>query len=329
MLNFSSIGHSCQKIEFFFQLWLFQPKKKKSKNDNQLANIKEIALKTNLSIKQVKYWFDFKRFHLKSKKLHSKALKTLLNECKKNQKPNEQTLNKLASELNLTLKHIKKWFKKERKCYIIYLNGDKYYGYMKDGQHSGKGIYYNKNGNIQYNGEWKDGKLNGCGIEYFTQNDTYVGEFKDGKRNGKGTFIFSDGSKYLGDWLNEKRHGKGCFISADGSKYIGDYLNDKRDGEGIEYYSNGDIFFKGLWKKGHKNGYGIEYFNSFPFKGDLYKGEFKDGKRSGKGTFIKANGCKYVGNWSNNKRNGNGIYYNANGLVEYDGDWINGKPLKK
>ena len=71
---------------------------------------------------------------------------------------------------------------------IRYYNNVKIYeGEFKDGKYDGKGIDYYINGTKIYEGEFKDGKYDGKGIKYY-DNDTkeYEGEFKDGDYNGKG-----------------------------------------------------------------------------------------------------------------------------------------------
>ena len=40
--------------------------------------------------------------------------------------------------------------------------------------------------------------------------------------------------------------------------------------------------------------------------GDKYDGEYKDGKRNGKGTYTFADGDKYDGEWKDDKGNGLG-----------------------
>jgi hypothetical protein len=42
--------------------------------------------------------------------------------------------------------------------------------------------------------------------------------------------------------------------------------------------------------------------------GDVYKGEYKDGKYFGKGEFLMSNGDKFLGNWIDGLKNGQGIY---------------------
>ena len=59
-------------------------------------------------------------------------------------------------------------------------------------------------------------------------------------------------------------------------------------------------------------------------KGDLYVGEFKDGKQHGQGTYTTANGDKYVGEFKYGKSHGQGTLTYANG-DKYVGEWKDGK----
>ena len=51
----------------------------------------------------------------------------------------------------------------------------------------------------------------------------------------------------------------------------------------------------------------------------IYTGEYRDGKRDGRGTYIAASGERYDGSWKDNHRNGQGI------LVRTDGSRIEGQ----
>lgn len=55
-----------------------------------------------------------------------------------------------------------------------------------------------------------------------------------------------------------------------------------------------------------------------------YSGNFKDGLRHGKGTFISANGEKYVGDWEYGNMTGNGTLTGANGF-KYVGEFVENK----
>lgn len=94
------------------------------------------------------------------------------------------------------------------------------------------------------------------------------------------------------------------------------------------------------------NGYG-----KFQYKdGTIYEGEFRQGKRHGKGILNTATGEKYLGDWTNNERNGKGkfifqrnVYLGSfvksrmqgKGVMQYhngdtySGYWLNNKPEGK
>ena len=146
-----------------------------------------------------------------------------------------------------------------------YLNGKRngkgkeYYGsgdllfegeYLDGKRWNGQG--YDKHGKKQY--EIKEGK--GYVKEYndFNGNLDFEGEYKNGERNGRGK-EYSGGSEYPpnfeGEYLNGKRNGKGEEYYDNGYLlFKGEYLNGQRNGKGEEYlwYGYGTtsfLIFKG------------------------------------------------------------------------------------
>ena len=57
---------------------------------------------------------------------------------------------------------------------------------MNRGERSGKGIEYNEDGTIHYNGEWRGGRYNGKGILYLADGGFIEGEFRYGAADGEG-----------------------------------------------------------------------------------------------------------------------------------------------
>ena len=55
--------------------------------------------------------------------------------------------------------------------------------------------------------------------------------------------------------------------------------------------------------------------------GDRYDGEWKEGKREGKGSLTLSNGAKYVGEFSNGKYDGFGTLYSSSGSIISQGLW--------
>ncbi len=83
------------------------------------------------------------------------------------------------------------------------------------------------NYNLDYLGEWKDGKKNGHGKFTWEDGRVYEGAWKDDTMTGWGVFTWPDGSRYEGQWMNNLRHGTGTFYTADGRKVETEWRYDK------------------------------------------------------------------------------------------------------
>ena len=58
-----------------------------------------------------------------------------------------------------------------------------------------------------------------------------------------------------------------------------------------------------------------------------YHGDFSEGHKSGKGVFVWNNGEMYWGEWAQGKKHGSGTWKGTEGSKEsYFGQWFNGKP---
>jgi len=84
--------------------------------------------------------------------------------------------------------------------------------------------------------------------------------------------------------------------------------------------SNGNVYV-GEFVDGRMHGQGIYTYAN----GDKYTGESKFGKFYGIGEFVYANGTKYIGEFRDDKRNGKGAEYSSNGAVIRQGVWHNDK----
>ena len=85
------------------------------------------------------------------------------------------------------------------------VNKSYYIGEWKNGAKHGKGIYYYKNGDIQYEGDYVNDEYDGYG-KYIEENgDYYIGEFKNGAKNGKGILFDIYGNiKSEGIWAEDE-----------------------------------------------------------------------------------------------------------------------------
>lgn len=91
----------------------------------------------------------------------------------------------------------------------------------------------------------------------------------------------------------------------------------KKDNYYIIDYTNKDYYI-GYIKNNLKHGNGIFYTSEY-----LYKGEFCNNKKNGKGDIIYSNGSKWCGIWKNDKKNGFGMYTNnvKNETITIFGIW--------
>ena len=120
---------------------------------------------------------------------------------------------KFQTQLGLNLKHYKILSKK----YIIY-----------ETKNFGK-EYLGENGNLLYEGEYINGKRNGKGKEYNSEEQLeYEGDFKNGKKEGIGK-AYSKGSIliYEGEYKNGIRNGKGKTFKEGKVFFDGEFLDDE------------------------------------------------------------------------------------------------------
>ena len=183
---------------------------------------------------------------------------------------------------------------------------------MQTGNQKGEIIYKD----CKYVGEYKEGKPNGKGKIYLSENDSYEGEWSDGTPHGYGMRVTND-SMYKGLFEEGLPHGNGIYFGKDGTRIEGTFVRGTIT-DGTYFFSNGDKYVGHLMDLlPHGNGSG--YFSS----GDKYVGTWKKGKKDGKGTYYFDDGKKYVGSFSNDIPNGEGTLYLQNGL-KFIGTWVNG-----
>ena len=132
---------------------------------------------------------------------------------------------------------------------VHYADGEKYEGEIKNNKRSGYGINYYPNGN-KYEGWWENDLKHGTGTFFFNDGSLYVGQWVNNKKNGIGTIYYKSGDKYYGNFIQGEKNGKGLFISKDNNRFIGNFKNNKKDGKGIMYYNKNKKLSKEIWDKG-------------------------------------------------------------------------------
>jgi hypothetical protein len=74
--------------------------------------------------------------------------------------------------------------------------------------------------------------------------------------------------------------------------------------------------YEGEYRDGKASGRGTYVYTN----GDRYEGEWRDNKLNGRGTYTYATGGRYVGEWRNDRANGRGVYTSPSG-DRYEGEW--------
>ena len=233
-----------------------------------------------------------------------------------------------------------------------YLNG-KRNGKGKEYYDNGKGEFFNDKeiigtryeqyGSIIYK---ISNNINEVEKEFDFYNDqiNFEGEYLNGKRNGKGKEYYGNGQiKFEGEYLNDKRwngkvydpsnnqvyelkNGKGFLkeYMFDKLSFEGEYVNGERNGKGKDYFC-GELIFEGEYLNGKRNGKGKEYegYNKLKFEG-----EYLEGRKIGKGKeyYGWCNKLKFEGEYLYDFKL-KGKYYLYQQL-EYEGEYFEKDMIK-
>jgi hypothetical protein len=116
-----------------------------------------------------------------------------------------------------------------------------YVGNRENGQKSGIGTCYDKNGNLIYHGNFKDDKpietyptenvqndYSSYKFSFYTweNGDMYLGETKNGLADGYGIYVWANGNIWFGGYKDDKRKGAGIFITYNAEWETGSWYGD-------------------------------------------------------------------------------------------------------
>lgn len=122
---------------------------------------------------------------------------------------------------------------------------------------NGFGKMINPRTDEKYEGEWRNGKRDGRGVEFYADGEKkYVGNFKNGKYEGNGSFFHKNGDKYVGKYKNGSMNDdKGYFIFNNNIRLVARVENNVKHGKAMRIYPDGrreDTFFvNDIEKKGY------------------------------------------------------------------------------
>jgi hypothetical protein len=117
-------------------------------------------------------------------------------------------------QISNSQKYVGQWNKNRKKegRGIIALNTSVLIGYFVAGLANGKcKLFDAKMENLNFDGNYVDGKRNGFGILNFNNGDRYEGNFKDNLKEGEGIYYYKSGASWKGNFTNDKMNGEGVY----------------------------------------------------------------------------------------------------------------------
>ena len=181
-----------------------------------------------------------------------------------------------------------------------------------------KGIYFEGKGTISY-------PLN-------DDRDRYIGEISVDKPNGEGVLYYKESSAldYGEGVFKEGEHVSAIYFQRNGLVVKGRRIAGRYEGYvEIDYKLDKYVErYEGYVANSFRHGYGKLYYRS----GDIFEGNFIEGKRSGYGvykfntsTVDEAYYSRAEGNWVNDALNGQARLYRKDGVLIYSGNMIDAK----
>lgn len=181
-----------------------------------------------------------------------------------------------------------------------YGDGAVYEGEFKQGRLDGTGVLKKPNGELR-RGAFVNGAQEGSGFLQFSHGGTYEGEFRAGRASGRGKLIERDGTTYEGEFLADFFSGSGTMTFPDGARYVGQFLKGMRHGTGKFTRASGEID-DGEWSEGALSGE-----CRLVRQERVYEGTCLGGMASGSGRLEdKTQNLVYEGEFLNDKFEGRG-----------------------
>ena len=175
-----------------------------------------------------------------------------------------------------------------------------------------------------YTGHFREGKFDGEGFYIFADGSYLDGDFVSNQMEGEGEFN-SKNLQYKGGFKESLFDGRGE-ERGPGYSFNGNYQSGVRTEGTLSWIEQGRSY-EYTGKLDAENKFVGEGILIEPF--GQYNGSFENGLKHGSGTYKFQNGQKYVGEYREGKREGKGVIYNSDGSISYEGEWMNGLPNGK
>eukprot|EP00002_Diphylleia_rotans_P026373 TRINITY_DN5250_c0_g1_i5.p1 TRINITY_DN5250_c0_g1~~TRINITY_DN5250_c0_g1_i5.p1 ORF type:complete len:434 (+),score=71.54 TRINITY_DN5250_c0_g1_i5:44-1345(+) len=153
----------------------------------------------------------------------------------------------------------------------------------------------------------------GVGLLRFHDGGEYRGDFRDNRRFGSGKQIYADGRVYIGDWVEDQPHGRGRVQNLSTAFQSSGNASAKTFSASNKQVAS---IYEGEFKAGKRHGRGLITWQKH---GDFYRGSFIEGEISGLGIHVFRSGDYYSGEWSLGKHCGYGCQYFSDEKCWFEG----------
>jgi antitoxin component YwqK of YwqJK toxin-antitoxin module len=207
-------------------------------------------------------------------------------------------------------------------------------GYFRHGKLHGRGKEYIDTGDSYIEGVFKDGKINGKGKEFLDGKLSYEGGIKDLYYEGKGKEYYENGKlHYDASWKDGRLHGKGKEFESNGKlKYEGSWKNGYYEGKGKRYKTiiidekYEDTYMIAKFEIGYAVGKAIEYYIDGKVASKM---NYVHGRKDGKGVSYFPSGKIFKkGEWKRDRMNGKCVEYYSSGRIKKEGVFKDGRLVK-
>lgn len=202
----------------------------------------------------------------------------------------------------------------------------------KSGRKQGHWIRKYPNGNIMYEGFFKDDKPEGEFKRYYEEESALksILVFSKNGTEADATLYYPNGYVAAkGRYVNQKKSGKWQFFSAikKGSLISEqEYSGDLKNGLSLKYYADSTLAEKMIYINDVKEG---EWLRYHPNGKVSLRANFRNGKVDGLFEAYYDNGqLEFYGNYRNDLREGPWKIYNKDGSLKFEIDYVAGVPRK-
>lgn len=167
---------------------------------------------------------------------------------------------------------------------LVYSNGDRYEGQMRNGRPNGRGTFINVANSERYSGDFRNGEFYGRGNYTYKNGATYQGQFAGSQPHGLGTLTFRDEQArrtytYRGRFYLGVVNGNGTMRSSDNIVC-----------NGVFYSNDFSGYAECAYPLGHPSGF------------KTYNGYVKNSQPDGKGTVVYQDGRSAAGEFRSGQR---------------------------